>query len=87
MSIFEAIMIVCFGAAWPMSIIRSYKSKSTKGKSIFFLYIILSGYVFGFVHKMIYSRDIVMVLYILNFCMVFADILLYYRNRKIEKAA
>ncbi len=85
MSIFEAIMLICFGAAWPMSIIKSIKSKSTKGKSLFFLYIILSGYVFGFIHKVMYSRDIVMVLYILNFSMVLFDIFLYYRNRKREK--
>ena len=35
-SIFETLMILSFGVSWPMSIIRSYRSRSTKGKSIFF---------------------------------------------------
>jgi len=36
MSMFEIIMLVCFGAAWPFSIYKSYTSRSNAGKSIFF---------------------------------------------------
>ena len=32
MSIYEIIMLICFGAAWPFSIYKSLKSKSTKEK-------------------------------------------------------
>jgi len=51
-----------------------------------FLYIIGSGYVAGAFHKIFYSLDPVIALYILNFLMVAADIFLYYRNRRIESA-
>jgi len=85
MSIFEIIMLLCFGSAWPFSIYKSYNSKTTGGKSLFFLLILLVGYTAGIIHKMIYSRDIVVILYILNFLMVSIDTILYFRNRKLEK--
>ncbi|MBN1623284.1 MAG: hypothetical protein JW903_02860 [Clostridia bacterium] len=84
LSIFEAIMLLCFGLAWPFSIIRSIKSRSTKGKSLFFLFIIETGYISGTVHKLMFSTDLVMVLYILNGLMVLADIILYFINRRRE---
>ncbi|MFH1076399.1 MAG: hypothetical protein V1753_06105 [Pseudomonadota bacterium] len=84
MSIFEVIMLICFGLAWPSSIYTSYKSRATKGKSIFFLYIVLAGYVSGSLHKLFYDIDWVLSLYIINGSMVMADIFLYYRNRRIE---
>lgn len=83
MSIFEIMMLVCFGAAWPTSIYKSLKSKSIEGKSVLFLYIILSGYLFGALHKIFYAYDAVIFLYILNFSMVFVDLLLYYRNKRL----
>lgn len=82
---FEMLMLICFGAAWPASIAKSLKSKSTKGKSLSFLVIILVGYVAGILHKIVYNYDFVIYLYILNFCMVFTDTMLYFRNKKLEK--
>ncbi|MEW6110093.1 MAG: hypothetical protein AB1632_13145 [Nitrospirota bacterium] len=84
MSVLEIIMLLCFGAAWPVSIYRSYVSRTTAGKSIIFLYIVLTGYAAGVAHKVIYSPDIVTYLYGTNGFMVFIDILIFYRNRKIE---
>lgn len=85
MSIFEIIMLVCFGAAWPPSIYKSYTSRTAKGKSIHFLIIVLVGYLAGILHKVFYSPDSVILLYALNGCMVFADILLYYRNAALDR--
>jgi hypothetical protein len=85
MSIFEIIMLLCFGAAWPISISKSIKSKSTKGKSVVFLYILVLGYIAGIIHKILYSPDLVIYLYILNAVMVSVDITLFYRNRRYEK--
>lgn len=87
MSIFEIGMLVCFGAAWPASIYKSFKSRSTKGKSILFLIILFVGYIFGILHKLIYRFDYVIFLYILNSLMVFTDVVLYFRNRHIERKA
>lgn len=74
MSIFEIIMLVCFGAAWPVSIYRSYVSRSTAGKSVGFLFIIGTGYLAGILHKLMFNYDPVIFLYILNSMMVFTDI-------------
>jgi hypothetical protein len=84
--IFEAIMLLCFGISWPISIYKSYTSRKVGSKSIVFLYAILIGYVAGIINKILYSPDIVLVLYILNLIMVTIDTLLYYRNVRIEKA-
>ena len=85
LSVFEAVMLLCFGFAWPVSIIRSIRSRSTKGKSLLFLIIIGIGYVSGIVHKFLFSKDIVLILYILNACMVSIDIVLFLINRRRER--
>ncbi len=82
MSIFEIIMLVCFGAAWPFSIYKSYRSKKNSGKSVFFLFVILTGYLAGILNKLFYNYDGVIYLYGLNLLMVFIDIMIYFRNRK-----
>lgn len=64
MSIFEIIMMICFGCAWPFSIYKSYKSKSTKGKSLPFNIILLIGYGAGIFHKLGYAYDGVIYFYI-----------------------
>ena len=81
MSIFEIIMMVCFGAAWPFSIYRSWTSRSVEGKSFVFLVIVQVGYLAGIMHKVFYRWDGVVALYILNLLMVSIDAVLYLRNR------
>jgi hypothetical protein len=83
MSIFEIIMLICFGFAWPFSIYKSYTSRSIKGKSFFFLLVIFIGYLSGILHKLIYYYDGVIYLYLLNMLMVGIDMLLYLRNRRL----
>lgn len=84
MSIYEILMLICFGASWPFSIHKSWTSRKTGGKSVQFLVLIVIGYVFGIIHKVLYKPDPVVYLYGLNALMVTADILIFYRNRKIE---
>jgi hypothetical protein len=86
MSIFEITMLVCFGAAWPASIYKSWTAKNTAGKSVLFLYAILIGYIAGILHKIFFAFDGVIFLYILNGLMVTTDIILYYRNERLNKA-
>lgn len=81
---FELLMLVCFGVSWPVNIVKSLRSRSTKGKSLLFLIIVDIGYVFGILHKLIYSRDAVIYVYILNLLMVSTDIVLYFRNKAWE---
>lgn len=83
--IFEAIMVISFGISWPTSILKSYTSRTAKGKSLVFLLFILVGYVFGIVSKFIGNNiTYVVVFYIINFIMVFIDLCLYLRNRKLD---
>jgi hypothetical protein len=74
-------MLVCFGAAWPVSIYKSLKTRAVAGKSLFFLIIVLVGYMAGVLHKLIFHYDVVIFLYLLNALMVSVDIVLYLRNR------
>lgn len=85
MSIFEMLMLLCFGAAWPFSIYRSYKSKSVAGKSPYFLVILIFGYIFGILNKILYNLDFVIYLYCLNLIMVTTDLVLYFKNSKLLK--
>ena len=85
MSLFEIIMLLCFGLAWPFSIYKSVISRQTQGKSVLFLIIVVIGYISGIIHKLLYSRDWVVLLYALNALMVSVDIVLYYRNKRFEK--
>jgi len=84
MSLFEAGMLICFGASWPLDIYKSLKSRTTAGKSVMFMIVLCVGYIFGIINKILYSRDIVLILYIINFLLVSFDICLYYRNRRLE---
>jgi uncharacterized membrane protein YbjE (DUF340 family) len=85
MSVLEVIMLLCFGAAWPVSIYKSWKTKQNGGKSIWFLFIVLTGYISGILHKLLFNRDIVTYLYALNALLVSVDIALYFRNVRIQK--
>lgn len=78
-------MMLCFGFAWPFSIYKSWHSRSTKGKSVVFLYVVLAGYIAGIMHKILYNFNPVIVFYIINFLLVSADIVIYHRNRVLEK--
>lgn len=86
MSPLEALMLICFGAAWPFSILRSYRSQSTNGKSVIFLLVIILGYLFGIAHKLLYDFDLVVFLYIFNVAMVSTDTMLWFRNKRLENA-
>lgn len=91
--ILEVIMVLSFGASWPFNVIKSYKARTAKGKSILFLCLILFGYVAGIASKLIneaYMANFaekwyVLFFYCLNFIMVFADLLIYFRNKKLDK--
>ena len=91
----EVVMIVSFGASWPLNVVKSYKSRTTKGKSLAFLCLVFFGYIAGITSKLINEAYMaafaqkwyVLVVYVLNFIMVGADLLLYIRNKKLDKAA
>lgn len=83
---FEFLMLCCFGFSWPFSILKSIRSRSTKGKSLMFMTLVLSGYIFGIIHKVLYSFDWVTWAYVALMSLVLVDLVLYFVNRRREKA-
>lgn len=84
--ILEALMVISFGLSWPVNIVKSYRTKSTKGKSLLFLLLIDFGYVCGIVGKIVgNSITWVFAFYILNLVMVSWDIILYFIHLHGEK--
>lgn len=92
-TVFEILMVVCFGASWPLNIVRAYKSRTTKGTSLFFLLLIETGYVGGIASKVFTILDkglswlgyVALAFYIINLLMVFLGIVIYFRNLKLDK--
>ena len=92
----EALMILCFGLSWPISIRKSWISRTAKGKSLFFEIFLLIGYAFGIARKIIQvsamgSSGFIFYLsfffYVLNFIEISIDVALYFRNTKLDKLA
>ena len=90
--ILEVVMIVSFGASWPMNVIKSWKARTTKGKSLAFLCLILFGYAAGITGKFmnpVYMAEFatkwyVLFFYVLNFVMISMDLIIYFRNKKLD---
>ena len=87
--LFEILMIVCFGFSWPMNVVKSWRARTAKGKSLMFLLMIAIGYVFGIAAKLIACgyKWYVLFFYVLNLCMVLADVVLYVRNTRLDREA
>ena len=93
--ILEIIMIVSFGASWPLNVMKSWKARTTKGKSLPFLLLIFFGYIAGIASKLVnevYMANFaekwyVLFFYCLNLIMVGADLCLYVRNARLDKLA
>lgn len=91
----EALTIFCFGLSWPISIRKSLVSRTAQGKSLFFEVFLLIGYAFGIVRKCMQlttlgSSGFIFYLsfffYVLNFIEITIDVLLYFRNVRLDKA-
>ena len=96
----EALMIFCFGLSWPISIWKSWTSRTAKGKSLSFEFFIWIGYIFGIVRKYLlwHAANIAAApldwlfylgwaFYCLNLLEITVDILLWFRNVRLDKLA
>ena len=93
----EALMILCFGLSWPISIRKSWISRTAKGKSVTFELFIWIGYIFGITRKILqvcvateplgWLFYLAWAFYCLNLIEISIDMLLYYRNTKLDKLA
>ena len=84
--IFEVVMLICFGLSWPISVYKSIKTKSAKGKSVTFLFAIIIGYISGIIGKIISGNfSYVLILYLVNLLVVTLDLILFFINKRNEK--
>ena len=82
-SIWEILFLLCFAVSWPISIVKSLRTKVVIGKSP----LIILGYIFGIIHKLLHNNDIVTWLYVFNASLVATDLILYFVYIKSNREA
>lgn len=90
--ILEIVMLICFGISWPLNLYKAIKSKTAKGISPYFYLLILIGYVAGIISKFLNEAYMlafaqkwyVLIFYFINLVMVILNLVVYFRNKKIE---
>ena len=85
-------MLLAFGFSWPFNILKSWRSRTAKGKSVTFEFIVVFGYLVGLAGKLIAWRQTGVLaysvwFYLADIAMVATDIVLYYRNSALDRAA
>lgn len=86
--LFEALMLVCFGFSWPLNVIKAYKARTAKGTSLVFIFLIITGYIAGITAKFInHQLNYVLAVYFLNLAIVMMNVLVYIRNKGLDKKA
>ena len=89
--VLEATMLILFGISWPFNLLKSIKTKSTKGKSLLFLILVDIGYIAGICSKFFSTTFVwetdwwVFAIYVVNFSFVTADLIMYFINKNREK--
>ena len=85
-AIFETIMLVCFGLSWPINVVKAYKAGTTKGTSLPFIILIITGYLAGVTAKIVNGQfNYVFIVYIINLLIVMLNVVVYFRNYHLDK--
>ena len=85
-SIFETIMLICFGLSWPINVMKAYKARTTKGTSLPFILLIIFGYLSGITAKLLMPQtNYVLIVYLINLAVVSLNLLVYFRSKKLDK--
>ena len=85
-NILETVMLICFGFSWPINLVKNYKAKTAKTTSLPFLLLITAGYIAGIMAKVISNQiNYVLIVYVLNLLFVSLNLIVYFRNRNIDK--
>ena len=86
-NVLETMMLLCFGFSWPISVVNNYRSATTRGMSLPFILLIIFGYICGITAKLIsHNISYVLAVYIFNLLAVSANLLVYFRNKKLDRA-
>ncbi len=85
-ALFETIMLVCFGLSWPINVIKAYKARTAKGTSLWFIILIITGYIAGITAKLITNQiNYVLIVYLLNLAIVSLNVVVYFRNAALDR--
>lgn len=85
-NILETVMLVCFGLSWPINLIKNIKAKTAKSASLPFYLLITVGYIAGIAAKFIGNNiNYVLIAYFINTLFVLLNIIVYFRNRSLDK--
>ena len=85
-AILESVMLICFGLSWPLNVIKAYKAGTTKGSSLPFILLIITGYIAGITAKLISGQvNYVLIVYLLNLVIVSMNVVVYFRNVALDK--
>ena len=85
-SLLEATMLICFGLSWPINTMKAYKARSAKSMSLPFILMIITGYVAGISAKLLnHQTNYVLAVYILNLAVVSLNLVVYFRNKKLDQ--
>ena len=82
----EAFMLICFGFSWPLNLSKAYKAGTTKGMSLPFILLIITGYLAGISAKIMNGQfNYVLAVYLLNLVIVMVNLCVYFRNKSLDK--
>jgi len=85
-SIFESIMLICFGLSWPLNVVKAYKARTARGTSLPFILLIITGYIAGIIAKLVAGQvNYVLIVYLLNLAIVSVNVLVYFRNVSLDR--
>lgn len=85
-SILETVMLICFGFSWPLNLIKAYKAKTSKGTSLPFILLIITGYIAGISAKLLtHQINYVLIAYLLNLAIVSLNLFVYFRNASFDR--
>ena len=85
-SIFESIMLICFGLSWPLNVVKAYRARTARGTSLPFILLIITGYIAGITAKLVAGQiNYVLIVYLLNLAIVSVNVLVYFRNVSLDR--
>lgn len=84
--ILEAVMLICFGLSWPISVYKNIKLKSARPMNLPFILLIFIGYIAGIFAKILSGNvNWVLIVYFINLGFVSTNIGVYFYNRSLDK--
>lgn len=83
--LFEAVMLICFGLSWPMSVVKNIRAHTAKSMSLPFILLIITGYIAGITAKICsHNYSYVLAIYVINLIFVSANLVIYFINRNYD---